>query len=105
MSISRIAYPTITSSALAGNPAGDPEVRTLPIYLPPTYDAEPERRYPVVWMLTGFTGRGQMLLNDNVWTPTIQQQIDALIARGMPEIIMALPDCMTRYGGSQYINS
>ncbi|MBA3943277.1 MAG: esterase [Herpetosiphonaceae bacterium] len=102
---SRIAYPTITSSVLAGNPAGDPEVRTLPIYLPPSYDAEPERRYPVVWMLTGFTGRGQMLLNDNLWTPTIQQQIDTLIAHGMTEIIMALPDCTTRYGGSQYINS
>src|SRR5437867_7320944 len=25
----------------------------------------PERRYPVVFVLTGFTGRGRMLLNDN----------------------------------------
>lgn len=102
---SRIIYDVISSSVLADNPLGDPHVRTLPIYLPPSYDDEPERRYPVVWMLTGFTGRGQMLLNDNLWTPTIQGQIDALIAAGMPELIMALPDCATRYGGSQYINS
>ncbi len=102
---SRIAYSMITSSVLVGNPLGDPEVRALPVYLPPSYDADPERRYPVVWMLTGFTGRGQMLLNDDLWTPTIQQRIDRLIAQGMAEIIMALPDCTTRYGGSQYINS
>ncbi len=102
---SRINVDVISSSVLADNPLGDPHVRTLPIYLPPSYDAEPERRYPVVWMLTGFTGRGQMLLNDNLWTPTIQQQLDALIAAGMPEVIMPLPDCATRYGGSQYINS
>lgn len=102
---SRIENLTITSQALANNQLGDPDVRTLPVYLPPSYDTDPERCYPVVWMLTGFTGRGQMLLNDNLWTPTIQQQLDTLIADGMPQIIMALPDCTTRYGGSQYINS
>ncbi|HEY0607439.1 MAG TPA: alpha/beta hydrolase-fold protein [Herpetosiphonaceae bacterium] len=102
---SRIVFDTITSRVLADNPLGDPHVRTLPIYLPPSYDSAPERRYPVVWILAGFTGRGQMLLNDNLWTPTIQQQLDALIAGGMGELIVALPDCTTRYGGSQYINS
>lgn len=103
---SRIVYVTITSAVLADNPLNDPFVRTLPIYLPPSYDDQPERRYAVVWMLTGLFGRGQMLLNDNyVWTPTIQQQLDTLIASGMPEVIMALPDCITRYGGSQYVNS
>jgi enterochelin esterase family protein len=102
---SRIVFETITSAVLADNPLGDPHLRTLPIYLPPSYDSAPDRRYPVVWMLAGFTGRGQALLNDNLWTPTIQQQLDALIADGMGEVIMALPDCATRYGGSQYLNS
>ncbi len=103
---SRIVFETITSAVLADNPLGDPHIRTLPIYLPPSYDFSPNRRYPVIWMLTGFTGRGQMLLNDNLWTPTIQQQIDRLIAHGsMGEVVMALPDCSTLYGGSQYINS
>ncbi|WP_026369156.1 alpha/beta hydrolase [Kallotenue papyrolyticum] len=101
---SRIEVFTITSQVLADNPLGDPAVRRLPVYLPPGYD-DTQRRYPVIWMLAGFTGRGQMLLNDNLWTPTIQQQLDALIAAGMPPVIMALPDCTTRYGGSQYINS
>lgn len=102
---SQIVQRTIESRVLHSNPLGDPAVRTLPLYLPPSYASHPERRYPVVWMLSGFGGRGQGLLNDNLWTPTIQQQLDALIASGMPEVIMALPDCSTRYGGSQYINS
>lgn len=102
---SRIAFSSITSAALADNPLGDPATRTLPVYLPPGYDADQDRRYPVVWMLSGFLGRGLMLLNDNWLQPTLQQQIDALIASGMPELIVALPDCLTRYGGSQYINS
>jgi enterochelin esterase-like enzyme len=101
----RIAYETITSAVLATNPLGDPATRTLPVYLPPSYDSTPDRRYPVVWMLSGFLGRGQALLNDNFLQPSIQQQLDRLIAEGMPPIIMALPDCITRYGGSQYINS
>jgi S-formylglutathione hydrolase FrmB len=102
---SQIVYETIVSNVLAGNPAGDPHIRTLPVYLPPSYDAEPNRRYPVIWMLAGFLSRGQALLNDNFLTPNIQQQLDALIANGMGEVMMALPDCTTRYGGSQYINS
>ena len=102
---SRIAYESISSAVLAGNLPGDPYVRRLPLYLPPSYDDHIDRRYPVVWMLTGFSGRGQMLLNDDLWTPTIQQQLDALTVQGMGEMIMALPDCATRYGGSQYINS
>lgn len=102
---SQIVYPTVHSTVLHENPLGDPTARTLPVYLPPSYATDQQRRYPVVWMLSSFLGRGQMLLNDNLWTPTIQQQLDALIDHGMPELIMALPDCATRYGGSQYINS
>ena len=102
---SRIEQLTVHSAVLEGNPLGDPHVRTLPVYLPPSYDEDTDQRYPVIWMLTGFTGRGQMLLNDTLWTPNLQQQLDALVAGGMSEVIVALPDCLTRYGGSQYINS
>ena len=32
------------SAALRENPLGDPHRRTLPVYLPPSYDADPARR-------------------------------------------------------------
>ena len=94
------------SAVLSGNRLGDPHVRTVPVYLPPSYGADRERRYPVTFVLSGFTGRGRALLNDNPWSPALHERMDALIARGAcEEMILVLPDCFTRYGGSQYLNS
>ena len=101
----RVVIETFVSRALEGNAAGDPHVRRVPVYLPPSYDASPARRYPVVYVLTGFTGRGRMLLNDNPWSPALDDRMDALIAHGSEEMILVMPDCFTRFGGSQYLNS
>ena len=101
----RVEIVWFESDVLRGNAAGDPHVRRLPIYLPPSYDAERSRRYPVVYVLTGFTGRGRMLLNDNPWSPSLDDRMDALIAAGSPELILVMPDCFTRFGGSQYVDS
>lgn len=94
------------SALLFDNPAGDPHLRQVPIYLPPSYATSPDRRYPVVYVLTGFTGRGRMLLNDNPWSPALDERMDRLISSGgCGEVILVMPDCFTRYGGSQYLNS
>ena len=94
------------SAILFDNPAGDPHMRQVPIYLPPSYATSPDRRYPVVYVLTGFTGRGRMLLNDNPWSPALDERMDRLISSGgCGEVILVMPDCFTRYGGSQYLNS
>jgi enterochelin esterase family protein len=96
----------IESAVLKGNRAGDSHVRTVPVYLPPSYDAVMAKRYPVVFVLTGFTGRGRMLLNDNPWSPALDDRMNALVAAGRSgEMILVMPDCFTRYGGSQYLNS
>ena len=95
----------VTSRVLEGNLPGDPHVRDLHVYLPPGYERGSER-YPVAWCLSGFTGRGRMLLNDNPWSPGIADRMDALLADGRAKpMILALPDCFTHIGGSQYINS
>jgi len=102
----RVVTEWFESDVLRGNRAGDPHVRRVPVYLPPTYDADSSRRYPVVYLLTGFMGRGRMMLNDGAWSPAIDDRLDALIAGGIcDELILVLPDCFTRYGGSQYLNS
>lgn len=93
------------SEVLKGNPLGDPSVRDLFVYLPPGYE-ESDLRYPSVYCLTGFTGRGKMLLNDNAFTPNLAERMDKLIAAGaIKPMIVVMPDCFTYYGGSQYINS
>ncbi len=105
MSSGTVEIETITSGALRGNPLGDPFIRRVPIYLPPGYGTD-DARYPVVFVLTGFTGRGTMLLNDAPWDETLPQRMDRLIVEGQVQpMILVMPDCFTRIGGSQYLNS
>lgn len=102
----RIVVEQIESKVLRGNALHDPTTRDLYVYLPPGYDEDDARRYPVVYCLTGFTGRGQMLLNSMPFTPSLAARMDQLIASGASrEMMIAMPDCFTRLGGSQYINS
>jgi enterochelin esterase family protein len=101
----RVELMRIESEALKGNAAGDVHVRTVPVYLPPSYDDRPSRSFPTAYVLTGFTGRGRMLLNDNLWNPPLDARMDALVAAGCGEMILVMPDCATRYGGSQYLDS
>ncbi len=102
---SKIIIETISSNALHGNPLGDPTARRVPVYLPPGYN-ESDNRYPAVYLLTGFTGRGAFMLNDSAFDEPIQERLDRLIATGQIQpMIVVMPDCFTRYGGSQYLNS
>ncbi len=94
------------SAILRNNPPGDNHIRDVIIYLPPNYEAEKDKHYPTVYCLTGFTGRGRMFLNDNAFAPNLAERMDKLISNEtIKPMIAVLPDCFTRYGGSQYINS
>jgi S-formylglutathione hydrolase FrmB len=93
------------SQVLHGNPLGDPHARDIPVYLPPGYEAEPERRYPVIYWLHGFTGIGLMAINKTLWVPSLPELMDRVIADGAPPAILVMPDGSTKYGGSQYLNS
>jgi enterochelin esterase family protein len=96
---------TVTSRVLESNLPGDPHVRDLHVYTPPGYESGAQR-YPVIWCLAGFTGRGRSMLNDGAWTPALNERMDALIESGRSRpAILALPDCFTHLGGSQYVNS
>jgi enterochelin esterase-like enzyme len=95
----------LDSRVLRDNPLGDPARRRVPVYLPPSH-GRGRRRYPVITLLAGFTGRGESWLNRNPWVETVPERADRLIRTGrMAETIIVMPDGFTRYGGSQYLNS
>ncbi|MBI5059991.1 esterase [candidate division KSB1 bacterium] len=92
------------SRCLEGNPLGDPCVRRVPVYLPEGYAAN--REWPLIVMLAGFTATGLSFLNFNAWQENMPERIERLIAqKRMPPAVVIFPDCFTRYGGSQYLNS
>ena len=106
MTRGRVVIEEFASRVLQDNPLGDSAVRRVPVYLPPSYDRESTRRYPVLLVLTGFGGRGRMLLNDNPWSASLDDRMDARIASGdAAETILVMADCFTRLGGSQYMDS
>ena len=103
---SDIVYVQHESSILKNNPLGDPHIRRFPVYTPPGYDARAATRYPVIFGLSGFTGYGDLYLQESMFRQPFNEMLDELIAAGkMPPVIYVMPNCLTFYGGSQYINS
>jgi S-formylglutathione hydrolase FrmB len=103
---SRVEVLEYDSRILRDNPLQDPHLRELGVYLPPSYDAEPDRRFPTILLLSGYTGVGLLHLARLGWVDPFDRRCDRLIAAGkMSEAIVIMPDCFTRYGGSQYVDS
>lgn len=100
----KVIVETLHSSLLASNPLGDPADRAIPVYVPPSYDIS-STMFPVVYCLTGFTGSSRSWFNFQAWTPSMDERLDRLFASGVPEMIVVFPDCFSRYGGSQYLDS
>jgi enterochelin esterase-like enzyme len=97
---------TVHGDSLLGNLAGDSPDRLVSVYLPPGYAASPKRRYPVLYLLHGFTD------SDDHWfglagkhfvdVPTAANNA---FAAGAREFIIVMPNAFTRYQGSMYSNS
>jgi hypothetical protein len=76
------------------------------VYVPPGYDAEPDRRYPTVYVIQGYTGHLPMWRNRAPWRQPFPELADGVFARGeAPPVIVVYVDAWTSLGGSQYLDS
>ncbi len=91
----------IHGEALEGNLEGDPADRDVIVFLPPSYNKDKHRRYPVLYALHGYS------IGAEQWTHEIRvpQTIEGAFAQGAKEMIVVLPDSKTVYGGSMYSSS
>jgi enterochelin esterase-like enzyme len=91
----------VHGSALEGNLEGDAVDREVIVFLPPSYEKDKHRRYPVVYALHGF------FIGATQWTGEIHvpQTIEGAFAQGTKEMIVVLPDSKTIYNGSMYSSS
>ena len=93
----------IDSQVLAGNRLGDPTRRRVDIYVPHGHDGT---GLPLLVDLAGFTGSGLGHVNWKNFGENVPERADRLIASGvMKPAVIAFPDCFTRLGGNQYVNS
>ena len=100
----RIERKRLTSRCLVGNPLGDPHERDVYVYVPPTTHAG--QRFPVILLLPGYGSNHLSILSCSPWSKNTVERFDEQVARGeSPPAILVLPDCMTRWGGSQFVDS
>jgi S-formylglutathione hydrolase FrmB len=101
----RLERTVIESELLRGNPLGDPHVRPLWVYTPPSYD-EGTERYPAVYVIQGYTGHVAMWANRNPYRQPFPETADAVFATGAaPGCVLVFVDAWTAYGGSQFVDS
>jgi hypothetical protein len=93
----------IKSEVLGTNILGDPTSRAVDVYLPVGHDG---RGSPLLVDLVGITSSGLSHTNWMAFGENMPERLDRLIGEGrMPPVVAAFPDCFTRIGGNQYVNS
>ena len=76
------------------------------MYVPPGYDAEPDRRFPSLYLIQGHTGQLDMWRNRSAFRPTVPELVDRLFAgEDCPPALVVFVDAWTSYGGSQFLDS
>jgi S-formylglutathione hydrolase len=93
----------VHGKSLEGNLQGESADPDVSIYLPPSYDTDRDRRYPVIYLLHGYGG------TDTTWSGRIAN-VPELMDRGVAnktarEMIIVMPNSYTKHGGSMYSNS
>lgn len=91
----------IHGSWLKGNLEGNAIDRDVIVFLPPSYQTDETRRYPVVYALHGYS------IGAEQWSREIHvpQTIEGAFAQGAREMIVVLPDSRTVHNGSMYSSS
>jgi hypothetical protein len=89
------------SDALRGNALGDPHVRPLYVWTPPSYDGDASRRFPSVYVIQGMTGMARAWFNARPWEESFPEAVESLA----PDAVVVLVDAFTAVGGSQFVDS
>jgi S-formylglutathione hydrolase FrmB len=93
----------LESRVLSSNMFGDSCLRDVDIYVPANSDGA---GLPLLVDLVGFTAGGPAHTSWKNFAENLPERLDRLIATGvMPPCVVVFPDCFTRLGGNQYINS
>jgi len=93
----------IESEVLKTNVLGDPTARSVDVYVPAGHDG---RGLPLLVDLVGTTSSGLSHTNWVAFQENLPERLDRLIGEHlMPPVVAAFPDCFTRIGGNQYVNS
>jgi enterochelin esterase-like enzyme len=96
----------VHGKGLEGNLSGDPADRDVSIYLPASYKTDTGRRYPVPYMLHGYTDSDEKWFGLTKHWINLPAILDKAFAAGESrEMIVVMPNAYTRLQGSMYSSS
>lgn len=86
---------------------GDAPTRDFPVYLPPNYDSTAREPYPLIFFLAGWGGKSSAYVaDDSAFGVSLPKRLDRAVSAGrLDPFIGIFPDCSSKLGGSQYLNS
>ena len=97
---------SVHGRSLEGNLDGDSPDRTVFVYLPPSYKTDPNRRYPVVYLLHGYGLQAERWMTfARIEKGANQSMTGAGTGERAREMILVNPDAYTIYDGSMYSSS
>lgn len=100
---SRLVTTSLHARTLVGNAIGDASDRAITVYLPPSYDRDSTRRYPVAYLLHGATSDPKEWLDGTYQGLDLAAALDA--QAGQAEYLVVMPAADNRFGGPFYVNS
>jgi S-formylglutathione hydrolase len=97
----------VHGASLEGSLLGDSPDRDVAVFLPPSYKSSSGKRYPVVYMLHGFTDNVGQWWGDVKHFVNVPEAIRQALGDGggTNEMILVMPNAFTRYAGSFYSSS
>ena len=95
--LARVEKLAVHSKAIEGNLEGNSPDRTVYVILPDSYDHGKKRRYPVLYFLHGYNSTADKYMD--------YVKFDAALQASKLDMIIVVPDSMTKWGGSMYSDS
>jgi pimeloyl-ACP methyl ester carboxylesterase len=97
---------TIPAPSLRNNLLGDSDKRLATVYLPPSYSRNPRKRYPVIYLLHGFSADHRAFMKGAYENLNVRITMDSLIRAGLSkEMIVVTPNARNFFDGGFYANS
>lgn len=102
----RVVTFTLHAPSLEGNAIHDRTDREITVYLPPAYDRDATRRYPVLYLLHGTTSHPSEWLDGTYQGLDLGKAMDAVVAAAPASaFLVVMPAADNAYGGTFFVNS
>jgi len=101
----RVERIEVFGQSLKGNLRGETDTPEVSVYLPPSYARDTNRRYPVLYVLHGYSGTDLNWFGEKPTWDGPGAANRTMGAGTVNEMILVMPNCMNAFGGCMYANS